>query len=275
MIHVLAGVVKNIKSVAEKINSLTNKSMKLITWNVNGLRAILKKNFVEQVLTINPDVICLQETKSNQNLLPVLAGYQEFWCHGEKAGYSGTLTLVRDGIAVKQKIEPPKFLSAEGRLVALELDKFYLLNCYFPNGGMGETRLAYKKKYDDEFLEYVKKLEEKKPVIFGGDVNTAHQAIDLARPKANEKNTGFLPWERAWLDQVVENGLVDIWRAFHPQEITYSWWDYKTRARERNVGWRIDYFFCSKLLINLVESCEILTQFLGSDHVPVELKITD
>ncbi|NCU31522.1 MAG: exodeoxyribonuclease III [Candidatus Moranbacteria bacterium] len=250
--------------------------MKLITWNVNGLRAILKKGFEKQVLAVAPDVICVQETKSNQNLLlPVIDGYQEFWSHGAKAGYAGTLILVRDKIEVKQRIEPPKFLVDEGRLVVLELDKFYLLNCYFPNGGMGEIRLAYKKKYYDEFLQYVKELEQKKPVIFGGDVNTAHQEIDLARPKANEKNTGFLPWERAWLDQVVGNNLVDVWRAFHPGEIAYSWWDYKTRARERNVGWRIDYFFCSKILIKSIESCKILTQFLGSDHVPIELVITD
>lgn len=248
--------------------------MKIISWNVNGVRAILKKDFVGQVLAEKPDVICVQETKTNQNLPFILTGYQEFWCHGEKAGYAGTLILVRDSLKIKQRVLPPKFLTDEGRLINLEFDRFYLLNCYFPNGGMGENRLTYKKKYYDEFLQYVKELEKTKPVIFGGDVNTAHKEIDLARPKANEKNTGFLPWERAWLDQVVKNNLVDIWRACHPEERAYSWWDYKTRARERNVGWRIDYFFCSKELIGSVKSCEILAHFLGSDHAPVELIVS-
>lgn len=243
---------------------------KIISWNINGLRAILRKDFAKQIGLIDPDIICLQETKTHQQLLPILAGYDEFWCFGEKAGYSGTLTLVKHSANLR-RITPPKFLSDEGRLVVLDLEKFYLLNCYFPNGGMGPSRLAYKLRYYQEFLRYAQELENTKPVIFCGDVNTAHQEIDLARPKANQKTTGFLPEERAWLDQVVKNDFVDVWRAHHQQEVTYTWWDYKTRARERDVGWRIDYFFCSKSIFNRVESCEILSQFFGSDHVPVEL----
>lgn len=246
--------------------------MKILSWNVNGIRAILKKDFTEQVLATEADIVCLQETKTNQALLPILPDYQEFWCHGEKAGYAGTLILVKDDVKV-ERVSPPEFLSDEGRLVVLDLGNFYLLNCYFPNGGMGEARLQYKKRYYDEFLVYVKELEKTKAVIFCGDVNTAHQEIDLARPKANEKTTGFLPWERAWLDEVIAANLVDVWRARHPSEIGYTWWDYKTRARERNVGWRIDYFFCSKSIYKLVESCEIMSQFLGSDHVPVSLNL--
>ncbi len=247
--------------------------MKIISWNVNGLRAVARKKcFAEQLEEEVPDVICVQETKINQEIPFVYPGYQEFWSHGEKAGYAGTLTLVRENIK-SERVEPPKFLNDEGRLVALDLGKFYLLNCYFPNGGMGEERLNYKKKYYDEFLIYVKELEKTKAVIFCGDVNTAHREIDLARPKANEKNTGFLPWERAWLDEVEKAEMVDCWRARHENEVGYTWWDYKTRARERNVGWRIDYFFCSKSIFEMVESCEILSHFLGSDHAPVELNL--
>lgn len=245
---------------------------KIISWNVNGLRAILRKDFAKQITAIDADIICLQETKTNQQLLSVLPDYQEFWCTGQKAGYSGTLTLVRQTVASMQKrVDPPKFLSDEGRLVALDCDQFYLLNVYFPNGGMGPERLAYKMRYYHEFLLYAQELEKMKPVIFCGDVNTAHQEIDLARPKANQKSTGFLPEERAWLDQVVAANFLDVWRYQHQNEIAYTWWDYKTRARERNVGWRIDYFFCSKSMIKTVKSCNILSQFLGSDHVPVEL----
>ncbi len=250
--------------------------MRIITWNVNGLRSILKKDFEKQIKTLDPDVICLQETKTHQQLLlPVLSGYEEFWCFGERAGYSGTLTLVKEKLISQiKRVSPPELISQEGRTVALEFPQFFLLNTYFPNGGMGPARLKYKLEYYQKYLTYIKELEQIKPVIFCGDINTAHQEIDLARPKANEKNTGFLPEERAWLDQVIKAGFVDVWRKIHgPEKIEYSWWDYKTRARERNVGWRIDYFFSSNSLLNIIESSKIASHFLGSDHVPVVLDL--
>ena len=190
---------------------------------------------------------------------------------GERACYAVTLCLAKS-VEVKRR-ELPNILSAEGRAVLLELEEFFLLNVYFPNGGMGPERLAYKMNYYQKFLYFVKELEKEKPVIFMGDINTAHQEIDLARPKENSKNTGFLPQEREWLDEVVNSGLTDVWREFHPNEVGYSWWDYKTKARERNVGWRIDYFFCSKSLLPKISKCEILSEIMGSDHAPILLEI--
>jgi exodeoxyribonuclease-3 len=246
--------------------------MQIISWNVNGLRAILKKGFLELARSWAADLICLQETKTNADLPLGLPGYQEFWGHGVRPGYSGTLILARGELAVTRRALPD-FLAAEGRGVWLELPAFHLLNIYFPNGGQGVTRLAYKMRYYDEFLTLIKKLDLGKPVIFGGDVNTAHQEIDLARPKENATHTGFLPQERAWLDQVAAGGLADVWRVCHPGEVGYSWWDYKTRARERNVGWRIDYFWASQGLLPKVETCQIMSQILGSDHAPLQLNL--
>ena len=250
--------------------------MKIISWNVNGLRAILKKDFAKQILATDPDIVCIQETKTNQPLLAVLPDYKSFWGVGERAGYSGTLILVKEKWTseVQRVTTVPVFLTQEGRLVVLETPKFYLLNTYFPNGGMGPERLAYKMRYYREYLKYIEKLQKNKAVIFAGDVNTAHHEIDLARPKANEKNTGFLPEERAWLDAVERAGFVDGWRAFNQNQVGYTWWDYKTRARDRNVGWRIDYFFCSNDIFGGVKSVEICSQFYGSDHVPVLLTLS-
>ncbi len=269
--------------------------MKIVTWNVNGLRAILRKGFVEMVGEMGAEIICLQETKINQDLPMVLPGYVEYWGHGLRPGYSGTLILVREDIVGKivrqvgEKDVGDGFLWEEGRLVALELEDFYLLNCYFPNGGQGEARLKYKDEYYREFLNLARGLEtgevgletgrggseakRGKPVIFCGDVNTAHTEIDLARPAANKKTTGFLPWERAWIDEVVGAGFVDAWRGKHPEKVAYTWWDYKTRARERDVGWRIDYFFVGAGVKRRVIGCEILSEVYGSDHAPVMLEL--
>ncbi|MDR0462661.1 MAG: exodeoxyribonuclease III [Pseudomonadales bacterium] len=247
---------------------------KIICWNVNGLRAILRKGFVDFVGHEQADIVCLQETKTNQDLSLLLPDYQEFWSHGEKAGYSGTLILVKNDLNCQPFVIDEKYdlLLKEGRVVALEFADYILFNIYFPNGGQGPVRIKYKLDFYEQFLELTKELQRaKKNIIVCGDVNTAHQEIDLARPKANEKNTGFLPEERAWVTEYLKAGMMDVWRELHPQEVGYSWWDYKTRARDRNVGWRIDYFFVNREFFKQVKSCEILSEVMGSDHAPLSL----
>lgn len=250
--------------------------LKIISWNVNGLRAILKKGFAKFVDEQSAEVFCIQETKTNQELELNLPGYRKFWSCGERAGYSGVLTLVKDGLdSVPFEIDAKyELLHLEGRVMATTLSDFILFNVYFPNGGQGPERLAYKMKFYEQFLQMTKELlAQGKKVVVCGDVNTAHHEIDLARPKANEKNTGFLPAERAWVTDYLATGMVDVWRKLHPEQVGYSWWDYKTRARERNVGWRIDYFLVSDNLFKKVVECEILEAVMGSDHAPVELVI--
>lgn len=249
--------------------------MKLLTWNVNGLRAILRKDFDIIVSELDPDIVCLQETKTNQPIaLPLgLSVYQEFWQCGQRPGYAGTLTLVRKSFDYHPRTLPSQ-LAEEGRTVLLDCQRFYLLNTYFPNGGRGAQRLAYKMNYYKDYLDFLLQLDADKPVIFGGDINTAHQEIDLARPKENSQHTGFLPQERAWLDEVVTNNFVDVWRTLHPGKIAYTWWDYKTRSRSRNVGWRIDYWFVSARLLPNVQRCRILTEVEGSDHAPILLELS-
>jgi len=246
--------------------------MKIVTWNVNGWRAILRKGFVDIYGELKADIMLIQETKTNAPLPVPLPGVRQEWQCGQRAGYSGTLALVRDGIRYT-RLEPPELLAAEGRTIALELDDFYLLGTYFPNGGQGPVRLQYKMDFYAAYLAYVQDLAKSKPVIFAGDVNTAHREIDLARPKENRAHTGFLPMECAWLDEVEAAGFVDVWRARHPEQAAYSWWDYKTRSRERDVGWRIDYFWANQRLTDRVKACEILTEVMGSDHAPVLLEI--
>lgn len=255
--------------------------MKITTWNVNGLRSLVKQGYWEEFAPHMPDILCLQEVKATPDQLPPEAGnipgYQAFFnVPREKKGYSG--------VALYTKKEPlevlydslPDAYNTEGRLIEAVYDDFVLFNAYFPNGGRGADRLAYKMEYYDAFLEYIEQIRENgKGVIFCGDVNTAHEAIDLARPRENEKNSGFLPEERAWLDAVVDSGYVDVWRHLHPGKTdSYTYWDTLTRARVRNVGWRIDYFFVSPDLLPRVKSCEILPQVFGSDHCPVVLDIS-
>lgn len=246
------------------------------------MRAMLKKGFSDWMLNSGADIICLQETKvSTPDLLPHdIAhpnGYASCWnCSTEKKGYSG--------VAVFSKKEPKKFitefnypiLNKEGRIIGAEYEHFTLFNVYFPNGGMGPVRLKYKMDFYEAFLKMLNDYKKSgQKIIYCGDVNTAHNEIDLARPKANEKNTGFLPMERAWIDKVVSAGFIDVFRHKHPNKVEYTYWDMKTRARERNVGWRIDYFFADKSLESRLDKPEIHTEVMGSDHCPISLKIKD
>lgn len=250
--------------------------MKIVSWNVNGLRAAAKKGFVEWLHESNADIVCLQETKAEPEQLSEEVrnpkNYFSYFTHPkEKKGYSG--------VAIYTKKEPTKVeytlgvprLDKEGRLITVYFDDLILLAVYFPNGGGGPDRLAYKLDFYDAFLKHIERLKKKnKKIIFCGDINTAHNEIDLARPKENEKNTGFLPEERAWLDEVVDHGWTDAYRYFHPnKEGAYSYWDMKTRARERNVGWRIDYFFVSHALLPRLRAAGIAANVYGSDHCPV------
>jgi exodeoxyribonuclease-3 len=258
--------------------------MKIISWNVNGLRASAKKGSFDWLVKQNVDIFCLQETKSDAHQLPddvrSPVGYHSFFNSSKaRKGYSG--------VAIYSKIAPNKVeygfggnidldhMDQEGRLISAYFDDFVLLNCYFPNGGGGPVRLAYKMEFYKHFLDHIKKLTKKGyNVIFCGDVNTAHSEIDLARPKENEKNTGFLPMERAWIDHCVSAGYVDVWRELNPnKKDVYSYWDQKSGARARNVGWRIDYFFVERGYLKEIEKMEILTDIPGSDHCPLLLHI--
>lgn len=254
--------------------------MKIISWNVNGLRANVKKGGFDWLMNSGTNIFCLQETKAHPDQLPAGVrnppGYHTYFDHSKaKSGYSG--------VAVYTKIEPEKVeyglgieeLDQEGRFLGLFFDKFALFNIYFPNGGGGPERLAFKLRYYDAFLKYLEKIREKQPnIIFCGDINTAHQEIDLARPKENENNTGFLPVERKWLDKVEEKNYIDTFRYFHPNKKgAYTFWDMKTFARDRNVGWRLDYFFVTKEFLPKVNKAEILGNTFGSDHCPIFLEV--
>ena len=253
--------------------------MKLISWNVNGIRAWSKKGCLDWFLNTSPDILCFQETKAHPEQLDEglrnPAGYYSYFDHSKmRKGYSG--------VAVFSKIKPEKVeygfgvpaLDQEGRMLSLHFKDFVLLNGYFPNGGEDPARLKYKLEFYDCFLKFIEKLRKQgKSVIFCGDINTAHNEIDLARPKENSKHTGFLPIERAWLDLVVSKGYLDTFRHLHPEKVQYSWWDMKTFARDRNVGWRLDYFFISPGLLPRLKKAEILDSVLGSDHCPVALEL--
>ncbi|MEK7586730.1 MAG: exodeoxyribonuclease III [Patescibacteria group bacterium] len=256
--------------------------MKLLSWNVNGLRAVEKKGAFKFLTAGDYDIVALQETKiSTDTKLPEhlisLKGYEAFWDYSsEKKGYSG--------VVIYTKIKPEKvtkdfgkydLLTKEGRLIQLSFSNFEFFNIYFPNGKARQERLDYKMKFYEQFKSYLKDLlKQDKAIIFCGDVNTAHQEIDLARPKENEKISGFLPEERAWLDEIVNLGFVDSFRMFNKKGENYSWWDQKTHARERNIGWRIDYFFVNSSLVSKVKEANILNEIMGSDHCPVTLEIS-
>lgn len=257
------------------------KEIKIISWNVNGIRAAERKGFLDWIEKGENDVVCVQETKVSEisllsEKLKTPDGYQSFWDFStEKKGYSGVATYTK----LKPKTIKTNFgknlLTPEGRMLETDFGDFVLLNGYFPNGGSGPERLDYKMKFYDEFLVYIKKLVKSgRKVIFCGDINTAHNEIDLARPKENEKNTGFLPMERAWIDKVVSAGFIDTFRHLHPDKIgAYSYWDQKTRARDRNVGWRIDYFFVSENMKKNLVDAWIDGDVYGSDHCPIGVKI--
>jgi len=254
--------------------------MKIISWNVNGIRAILKKNFLDFLLADRPDILCLQEVKiseSSKNDAKLdFPGYIEYWNCAKRPGYSGTALLVREGLAqplkVKNGFGQDKF-DDEGRTQIAELADFYLVNCYFPNSNHELSRLDYKIEFNQSLQKYLKKLEVKKPVIICGDFNVAHQEIDLARPKENIGNPGFTKEECAWMMDFLADGFIDTYRALNQNKVQYTWWSYRAGARVRNVGWRIDYFCTSKELLKKIKNAYILDKITGSDHCPVGLEL--
>ncbi len=248
--------------------------MKFISWNVNGLRACAGKGFDEAFKSLDADFFCLQETKMQAGQLDLqFDGYQSFWNYADKKGYSGTAIYTRHtpigvtyGIGIDEH-------DHEGRVITLELDDFYLVTVYTPNSQDGLRRLDYRMKWESDFLNYIKTLDAKKPVVVCGDLNVAHEEIDLKNPKSNRRNAGFTDEERACMTTTLENGFVDTFRALHPDDVTYSWWSYRFHAREKNAGWRIDYFLASESLRDRIEAAEIHTEIFGSDHCPVELRL--
>ena len=247
--------------------------LKLISWNVNGLRACCDKGFREEFARLDADFFCLQETKMQAGQLDLqFEGYQSFWNYAEKKGYSGTAIFTRHqplsvayGIGVEEH-------DHEGRVITLEMEYFYLITVYVPNSQDGLKRLDYRMTWEDAFLAYLQKLEEKKPVVVCGDLNVAHQEIDLKNPKSNRKNAGFTDEERAKFTQWLNAGFTDTFRYFYPeQKEIYSWWSYRFKAREKNAGWRIDYFVTSASLNEKLVDAKIHTDVYGSDHCPVEL----
>ncbi len=252
--------------------------IKLISWNVNGLRAAHKKGFVDWVRRADPDIICLQETKAREAQLPEelrpLDGYTAAFSSAEKKGYSGVaIYSKRAPDTVERDMGIARF-DREGRLLAAHYPDFTLLNVYFPNGKASEERLRYKMDFYAAFLEYAEGLRaEGKSLIVCGDVNTAHRPIDLARPKANERVSGFLPEERAWIDEFIAAGYVDTFRLFNHAPGNYTWWSFRSGARARNVGWRIDYFFVSEDIRDRVISAYILPDVMGSDHCPIGIDL--
>ena len=249
--------------------------LKLISWNVNGLRACCDKGFRESFERLDADFFCLQETKMQAGQLDLqFEGYQSYWNYAEKKGYSGTAIFTRHqplsvayGIGVEEH-------DHEGRVITLEMEKFYLITVYVPNSQDELRRLAYRMTWEDAFLSYLKKLEEKKPVVVCGDLNVAHQEIDLKNPKSNRKNAGFTDEERAKFTTWLNAGFTDTFRYFYPdQKEIYSWWSYRFKAREKNAGWRIDYFVTSASLNDKLVDAKIHTDVFGSDHCPVELTL--
>jgi len=254
--------------------------MKIISWNVNGIRAVAKKGLTYFLQAQKPDVLCLQEVKiSDAARLRTefdFAGYTEYWNSAERPGYSGTAILVREGRpavkSVKSGFAAAKF-DKEGRVQTLESEKFFLLNVYFPNSNHELSRLGYKLEFNDALLKYAKKLERLKPVIISGDFNVAHEEIDLARPKDNVGNAGFTPEERAWMTKFLKAGFIDTYRAKNGRKVQYSWWSFRRLARERNIGWRIDYFCVSAKLRGIIKKAYILDKITGSDHAPIGLEL--
>ncbi len=250
-------------------------AMKLVSWNVNGLRAVLRKNFLEFLEQESPDVLCLQETRTTPDAVEQLwpASYTTYWNSAERKGYSGTAVFTRHRpLQVSQGIGRVEH-DREGRVVTAEFEEYFLVNVYVPNSQRELTRLPYRLDWDREFLRYLKKLEKKKPVIFCGDLNVAHTEIDLANPKANMRNHGFTPEERAGFTAFVQAGFIDTFREFEPGGGHYSWWSPMAGARARNVGWRLDYFLVSAALRPRLKGAFIRPQVFGSDHCPVGIEL--
>ena len=253
--------------------------MKIISWNVNGIRAVIRKGFFQWLHEENPDMVCIQETKIHKSqLIPEITetdGYHSCFFSAQKKGYSG--------VAVYTKSEPDDIVygfgndkfDKEGRVIQLFYNNLVIINTYFPNGKRDEVRLQYKYDFYDAMLKYLMKLKANgKRILICGDFNTAHNEIDLARPKANSKESGFLPKERKWIDKYLVEGFTDTFRALHPKTVKYSWWSHFARSRERNVGWRIDYHFVSNNLMQNVKKSDILDSIQGSDHCPIMINFT-
>ncbi|MDQ0255818.1 exodeoxyribonuclease-3 [Evansella vedderi] len=249
--------------------------MKLISWNVNGIRACVKKGFLDFFQDINADIFCIQETKLQEGQIELeLEGYHQYWNYAERKGYSGT--------AIFSKVEPQSVQygidmeehDSEGRVITLEFDRFYLITVYTPNSKRDLSRLEYRLTWEDDFKNYIHKLEESKPVVVCGDLNVAHQEIDLKNHKTNVGNSGFTDEERAKMSSLLESGYIDSYRHLYPnQEDVYSWWSYMNKVRERNIGWRIDYFLVSKKMKESIHEAEVHGHILGSDHCPVGLEL--
>ena len=250
--------------------------MRLVSWNVNGLRACAGKGFEEAFKALDADFFCLQETKMQEGQLDLqFDGYESYWNYADKKGYSGTAIYTRKkplsvsyGIGIDEH-------DHEGRVITLETEDFFLVNAYVPNAQDGLRRLDYRMKWEDDFRAYLQGLDAKKPVVLCGDLNVAHQEIDLKNPKTNRRNAGFTDEERATFGSLLEAGFSDTFRRLYPEKVTYSWWSYRFRAREKNAGWRIDYFVVSNRLFPQVTDSIIHTEVMGSDHCPVEITIED
>lgn len=252
--------------------------IELLSWNVNGIRAIHRKGFIEWLSDYKPDILSIQETKAHVEQLPKklinIPEYTSYFSEAERKGYSGVATYTNiEPTNISKGFGIEKF-DNEGRILQLDYEKFTLLNIYYPNGGSGEERLRYKMEFYDAFLDYVNKLrDDGVNLVICGDVNTAHKPIDLARPEANEDVSGFLPEEREWVSKFLDNGYVDTFREFNKDGDNYTWWSYRTRARDRNVGWRLDYFFVNEEFMDNVADSYILSDVMGSDHCPIGLKL--
>jgi len=252
--------------------------MRLISWNVNGIRAAFRKGSLDSIAYLKPDIVCVQELKAQKHQMgdgfDVPEGYNGHWSFAERKGYSGVATFSKEKPSSFQDGFGYNQFDSEGRTIVTEFDDFTLYNIYFPNGQSNPDRLNYKLDFYDAFLNHcTQELQRGKKIIVCGDFNTAHKEIDLARPKENQKNSGFLKVEREWIDSLIENGFEDVFRNFNKEPNWYTYWDQKSRARDRNVGWRIDYFFVHKSAINLVKSAEILSRIEGSDHCPIMLDL--
>ena len=251
--------------------------MKFVSWNVNGLRAVMGKGFMESFKSLDADIFCLQETKLQEGQIELdLPGYFQYWNYAEKKGYSGTAVFTKkEPIKVTNGIGDPEH-DSEGRVITLEFEDFYFITVYVPNSQRELTRLDYRQKWEEAFLAYILGLEKNKPVVYCGDLNVAHKEIDLKNPSSNHHNAGFTDEERASFTKVLESGYIDTFRYFYPdKKDAYSWWSYMFHAREKNAGWRIDYFVVSEKLKDRLKSASIHSDIMGSDHCPVELEIND
>ena len=248
--------------------------MKFISWNVNGLRAVMGKGFMDIFNELDADIFCLQETKLQAGQIEMdLPGYHQYWNYAEKKGYSGTAIFAKkEPLSVTYGMGIDEH-DHEGRVITLEYEDFYFITVYVPNSQDELKRLDYRMRWEDDWHKYIKTLEKKKPVIYCGDLNVAHKEIDLKNPSANHHNAGFTDEERGKLSALLDDGMIDTFRHFYPDEVVYSWWSYRFKSRERNAGWRIDYFLASEGLKSRLRDAKIHTEVYGSDHCPVELTI--